>query len=109
LPDVGSFPSCSHKKQSKSERDKRRRKAVRQFIRKYLFDMACADCGESDIWCLDFDHIIGDKKFNISAAVRLRVGLDTLKAELEKCIVLCSNCHRRAHWTKKFKLRKRRM
>jgi len=62
LPDVGSFPSCSHKKQSKSERDKRRRKAVRQFIRKYLFDMACADCGESDIRCLDFDHIIGDKK-----------------------------------------------
>jgi len=98
-----------HKKQTRAEHDKCRRKAVRKFLQKYLFDMARADCGESDIRCLDFDHIYGDEKFNISQAWRLRGGLETLKAELEKCIVRCSNCHRKQHFTGRFKLRKSRI
>ena len=53
--------------------------------------------------CLDFDHLDGaDKKFQIADALRLRVGLSTLKAELEKCEVRCANCHRKRHRASKW-------
>lgn len=29
----------------------------------------------------------------MSRAVRNRIGLDTLKTEIEKCVVRCANCH----------------
>ena len=52
----------------------------------------CIDCGESDPIVLDFDHQL-DKKFCIS---RYRGhGIKALEGEIAKCVVRCSNCHRR--------------
>lgn len=53
-------------------------------------------CGESDIVCLDFHHI-ENKKECISNMVRKMVSLETLQAEMDKCIVLCRNCHAKLH------------
>lgn len=56
-----------------------------------LKDKPCADCGE---WyppmCMDFDHVYGDKKLAIASAKSWA----TLLPELEKCEVVCANCHR---------------
>ncbi len=54
----------------------------------------CQICGyDKCTFALDFHHIDPTtKKFNISGCHTLR--WDTLVAEVDKCILLCSNCHR---------------
>ena len=59
------------------------------------FKMApCADCGGTfDPVCMDFDHRPGvTKRFNVSTIGRH--SRSTLLAEIAKCDVVCSNCHR---------------
>lgn len=53
----------------------------------------CTDCGESDPVVLEFDHL-RDKLFDVSAALTQRAWPSIL-AEIAKCEVVCSNCHRR--------------
>lgn len=55
----------------------------------------CIDCGGSfPAICMDFDHIAerGPKLFNISDIAGRKPA--TVGAELAKCDVICSNCHR---------------
>lgn len=68
--------------------------ATRQYIWTYLENHCCVDCGEDDPMVLDFDHL-RDKEFNIAHAARNGMSLQRLSAEIEKCEVRCSNCHRR--------------
>lgn len=60
----------------------------------------CADCGESEPCCLDHHHTDpAAKLFRIGiAAYRKRP--EEIQAELDKCIVLCANCHRKRHYKK---------
>jgi hypothetical protein len=52
----------------------------------------CIDCGyNKHPAALDFDHIVGEKKFALSKVSR---SLEALKDEIAKCVVRCSNCHR---------------
>lgn len=55
----------------------------------------CSDCGQFyDPICMDFDHI-HSKQFNISASFRTYgYSLITILKEIEKCELVCSNCHR---------------
>lgn len=55
----------------------------------------CTDCGnEFHPVCMDFDHVKGEKKFNISKAAQLPITTDDLLDEIDKCELVCSNCHR---------------
>jgi hypothetical protein len=55
----------------------------------------CMDCGNSyPFYCMDFDHRDPeDKVANIGQLVN-NGSWDKLRAEIEKCDVVCSNCHR---------------
>lgn len=64
-----------------------------RFLIEYLLKNPCVDCGESDPLVLQFDHIRGEKKFNISEAVGESFSLERIKAEIEKCEIRCANCH----------------
>ncbi len=55
----------------------------------------CVDCGEKDILVLDFDHLPGSKKEFSIARGALRHSWEKIKAEIDKCEVVCANCHRR--------------
>lgn len=66
----------------------------RNFVRDYLEKHPCIDCGNTNIVVLDFDHVTGEKKNNISKMVSNGNSLVTLLREIEKCEVRCSNCHR---------------
>ena len=55
----------------------------------------CIVCGEKDPACLDFHHL-HDKSFNIGNKCRDR-SVDSIKNEVDKCVVLCANCHRKLH------------
>jgi len=72
-------------------------KAVREwneFLISYFEERPCIDCGEDDPMVLEFDHVRGDKKFEISKGVRFR-SRKALEEEMKKCDVVCANCHRR--------------
>lgn len=73
-------------------------KKYKQKIQNYINKRklcGCAVCGETDTVCLDFHHL-NDKTFNISRAIN-RYSFEQIKSEIDKCIVLCSNCHRKLH------------
>lgn len=65
-----------------------RRKAIREAKNK-----PCADCGKSyPYWIMQFDHVRGEKSFNIGAMSYKR-GLKRVLEEIAKCDVVCANCH----------------
>ena len=58
-------------------------------------DAPCADCGLCfPPEAMDFDHVRGEKKFNIATAVRQPVSIEAFLLELEKCELVCACCHR---------------
>lgn len=58
----------------------------------------CQSCGYSkSFMALEFHHINPDEKsFGISRFYTY--GIDRLRAEAKKCILLCANCHREAEY-----------
>jgi len=57
-------------------------------------DVPCADCGNKyPPYVMDFDHVRGVKSFSI-AQTSYTKPLRDLKREIEKCEVVCANCHR---------------
>ncbi len=67
----------------------------RRFVFEYLEEHPCECCGESDPVVLEFDHCRGKKHKNISKMIRDGSSLEKIKEEIDKCQVLCANCHRR--------------
>ncbi len=74
---------------------KDKRTLKRKYVRDYkLQNSICADCGISyPPHILDFDHL-RDKKFGISGQGIKDNTLENIKKEIEKCEIVCSNCHR---------------
>ena len=53
---------------------------------------------------MDFDHTIsGSKKDTVNKLAGERAGWLTLKQEVEKCDVVCANCHRVRTYNRKVK------
>lgn len=58
-------------------------------------DVPCADCGGRFHPCaMDFDHVRGEKSFNISQSLSKRMSMEVVLQEMAKCDVVCANCHR---------------
>jgi len=72
----------------------------RGWIDGYKKEKGCIKCGIKDPRVLDFHHL-RDKKFSISEYYYYQFGLENVKKEMEKCIVICANCHRVLHFEKK--------
>jgi len=81
-----------HRKQVYKNRDRYRREG-REFILEYLETHPCVDCGESDPAVLEFDHVRGKKKHNISSMLKDAYSVSRIKEEIAKCVVRCANCH----------------
>jgi hypothetical protein len=78
---------------SKLKHQKERREANQIFVRTYLQGHSCADCEEPDWIVLEFDHVRGKKRCNISKMIFMGYALKTLVEEVKKCDVVCRNCH----------------
>ena len=75
-----------------SERNKAARKKFNEEIRK-LKERPCADCGVSyPYYVMDFDHL-KDKLAEVSYLATWGRRKQAV-AEIKKCEVVCSNCHR---------------
>ena len=61
-----------------------------------LLKSKCLDCGNSDPRVLEFDHKPSEtKSFDIARAVSGSTrSWGKIKKEIEKCDVVCSNCHK---------------
>lgn len=55
----------------------------------------CHICGEPEYCCLELHHV-RNKQYNISQAVK-KLPNELFIKELDKCICVCSNCHRKIH------------
>jgi hypothetical protein len=67
----------------------------RKWLKDYKQNKKCERCSENDSICLDFHHIDNSKDYVI--ANMLGCSIETIKKEIEKCIILCANCHRKEH------------
>ena len=61
----------------------------------------CSECGDSRHYVLEFHHINDDKLYNIGDMIRGGFAIKTIQKEIDKCIVLCANCHRELHYNEK--------
>lgn len=83
-------------------RNKKQTAVNRAYVNKIKQQSKCIDCGETNPLVLDFDHVHGRKKECISNMVRSAYSLKTIKREIEKCEVRCSNCHRIATYKRNY-------
>ena len=80
------------------QRAKNQRKKIRAFVWELRQGRVCNRCGFDNIAALDFHHRDGDKVVTISQIWRKKGwGKERILAEVAKCEVLCSNCHRIEH------------
>lgn len=80
-----------------------RRKASQKSNADYIdsFKVVCKDCGNTDARVLDFHHKDESTKVFTLASRRVAgYAKDKIKQEIDKCEVLCANCHRIHHWEK---------
>jgi hypothetical protein len=69
---------------------KRNTKKFREFVNKYKESRPCSDCGNYyPSYVMDFDHL-RDKTINVAKVW----DKSSFLAEVEKCEIVCSNCHR---------------
>jgi hypothetical protein len=75
---------------------KRRRQQLREWVAG--LKLACIRCGERDYRCLDFHHVDPtQKEFCIAHAIHSCYPKSRIEEEIDKCVLLCANCHRKEH------------
>jgi hypothetical protein len=86
-------------KLAEADRTRRHRERVREMVRNIKVSRGCVDCGENHPACLQFHHRDPAMKLaNINRLVITRRSLRHLFDEIDKCDVLCANCHAKRHW-----------
>ena len=86
-----------------AEQNRRKRMRTRRaMIQKIKMEAGCAECGYKEHpAALHFHHTDPEEKeFSISSGLILK--WSKVEAELEKCEVLCANCHARHVWDYKY-------
>ena len=83
-----------------AEKNRRLRERQRQWLIDYKKGLSCVRCGESHPATLQFHHRNQqEKEFEISLYTALGFSKARLLAEIEKCDVICANCHAKEHWS----------
>lgn len=109
-PKLGKQPYCKEcqrlisqnwyrkNKERQKQNAKRNTRLYKHRFQKYKQTLSCEKCGEDESVCLDFHHS-GDtsKDFSISNAVCQGLSWNTIMKEIQKCSVLCRNCHAKTH------------
>jgi hypothetical protein len=78
------------------------RENLREYVYQYLLTHPCegylpdgSKCTETDPAVLQFHHVRGTKTTDVSVLIGRGSSLEKLREEIDKCQVLCSNCHAR--------------
>lgn len=91
------YKSTGKCKQCNVEAVQRRRYKIKEKAVEYLGGKCCK-CGYNKcLGALDFHHKDPSKK-EFRIAESNTKSWDRTKKELDKCILVCANCHRELHW-----------
>ena len=76
------------------EKNRRKRERMRVLLRQAK-SRPCVDCGkEFPYFVMDFDHREGERKEKEVGLLIASLSMRRLLDEIEKCDVVCANCHR---------------
>lgn len=97
--DLNSRQRWYYKNKEKEKRNARKRgRRIRGWYKQVKKEKKCIECGESRPKALEFHHVNpATKKESIYDMVHNKCSIDNIKEEMDKCIVLCANCHRVRH------------
>lgn len=80
-----------------------RREELKNWYRDFKATLKCERCGQDHPATIQFHHPDPSiKEFEISRAVHNGFSIETIMKEVEKCEILCSNCHLIEHWGDKY-------
>lgn len=86
-------------RQRKRSQDNAWRDRLREEVRQYKLEQGCSQCGYSKCSrALQFHHANGVKEFEIARDTGM--GREKMWQEIDKCELLCSNCHAERHCLK---------
>ena len=77
-----------------------RAKELREETKEFIYSKKdpCLFCGEDEKVCIDFHHIDDNtKSFEVAQAISKYRNFDIIQQEIDKCVCLCANCHRKLH------------
>lgn len=76
-----------------------RRGKLRAWLDEYKKGLVCERCGFADFRALEFHHREkAQKSSNVADMIRSCLSVRAILREIEKCGVLCSNCHQIEHY-----------
>jgi hypothetical protein len=76
------------------ERNKKRKAEMRDDLNKVI-DVPCMDCGvKYPPYVMDLDHRNPQDKVDVIARLITNGSWEKFLAEIDKCDIVCSNCHR---------------
>jgi len=85
-------------KDSEKAHVRRRKLEIKKWFREYKSKLKCQKCLENHPATLEFHHKSQKQKEKaIGYMVNDGVSITKILAEIEKCEVLCANCHRKLH------------
>lgn len=72
----------------------------REILSSYKNAIPCKDCNNFyPPYVMDFDHLPNYEKFkNLSRMKNSSYSVETIRKEIEKCDLVCANCHRIRTW-----------
>ncbi len=87
------FATIYNRYMDQKQRDRARADRNRKRIKEYKLSKGCIDCGyNKHPAALEFDHLPQYIKINTVASL-CYAAWDKIQAEIDKCEVVCSNCH----------------
>lgn len=90
------YVSSADRRASVKARRERTKKYNKTLVTRYKRLCGCRVCTEKEPVVLDLHHLDPTiKEDNPSAMMKHSTSM--VKAEIRKCVVLCSNCHRKVH------------
>jgi hypothetical protein len=90
------IPSHSHPGTNSALKSPRAQKRAHKWFlaQQIKLDHGCKDCGyKENPYALQFDHVNDDKKNSVSNLIRSDYCWATILEEINKCEVVCANCH----------------
>lgn len=93
-----------HKDWYKNNKEKRlaqikaRKQGLKEWFNELKSELTCS-CGESHIATITFHHDDPtEKEHDVAFMVVQGWSKNKILEEMEKCTVMCENCHRKLHW-----------
>jgi transcription elongation factor Elf1 len=91
----------ANNKESEKNHVKKRKFKIKKWFESYKKNLQCTHCSENHPATLEFHHSMKNKEKSISDMIHNGYSIDSIKKEISKCVLLCSNCHKKEHYKNK--------